>query len=187
MENNKINKFNLQFFADDGQGATTPETTDTQAPEKDYKHEYEKQLMEIEKLKNAISKTNSENAEYKKRELAKMSDEEKKQKEFQDLVEAKNKLESELQIIKLEKELFAEGFTKEESDKLISSKFSVKSFSEILKARVAEAVKSAEAELIKKTTPNPLMGDGTTNNDSGKTGFQKYQESKSQPNGRVEI
>ena len=78
MENNKKGFMNIQLFGDEPTGATTPETQNTQPPEKDYKHEYEKQLMEIEKLKNAISKTNSENAEYKRKELEKMSDDEKK-------------------------------------------------------------------------------------------------------------
>ena len=170
-------------------GATTPETQNTQAPEKDYKHEYEKQLMEIEKLKNAISKTNSENAEYKKKELAKMSDDEKRAREYEELVEAKNKMEAEIRTMKLEKDLLGNGFTSEESAKLIKANISIddiKVLTDIIKEKVDLAVKSAKAEGIKTGTPNSLMGNGTAKGE-GKSAFQMYQESKTQPKDRVEI
>lgn len=174
MENNENN------------GVQTPDTQNTQAPEKDYKHEYEKQLMEIEKLKNAISKTNSENAEYKKKELAKMSDDEKRAREYEELVEAKNKMEAEIRTMKLEKELLAEGFTVEESEKLITSNFAVKSIAEIVKSKVELAVKSAKAEGIKDTTPNSPLGKGTSDAQE-KSAFQLRQESKNKTNNRVEL
>ena len=105
----------------------------------DYEKEYQKQAMEIERLKNAISKTNSENAEYKRKELEKMSDEEKKAKELQDLIDSKTKIEAELQEMKLEKEIYAKGFTDDECAKLKKSGVSVSAiscFSDILKARI---------------------------------------------------
>ena len=174
MENNENN------------GVQTPNTQNTQAPEKDYKHEYEKQLMEIEKLKNAISKTNSENAEYKKKELAKMSDDEKRAREYEELVEAKNKMEAEIRTMKLEKELLAEGFTVEESEKLITSNFAVKTIAEIVKAKVELAVKSAKAEGIKDTTPNSPLGNGTAKG-TEKSDFAKYQETKQKTNNEVKL
>lgn len=191
MENNKEQGFiNIQLLAEDPQGASTPETQNTQAPEKDYKHEYEKQLMEIEKLKNAISKTNSENAEYKKKELAKMTDDEKKAKEFQDLVDAKNQMEAEIKLMKLEKDLLANGFTSEESEKLIKANISIsdmKVLTDIIKEKVETAVKSAKAEGVKETTPSSPMGKGTTKDAQDKTDFQKFQESQESNNNRVEI
>lgn len=178
MENNENN------------GVTTPDTQNTQAPAKDYKHEYEKQLMEIEKLKNAISKTNSENAEYKKKELAKMTDDEKKAKEFQDLVDAKNQMEAEIKQMKLEKDLLANGFTTEECDKLIKANISIgdmKVLTDIIKEKVENAVKSAKAELIKNTTPSSPLGNGTQDNSQEMNGFQKFQKSQSQNKIKSEI
>ena len=168
-------------------GATTPETQNTQAPEKDYKHEYEKQLMEIEKLKNAISKTNSENAEYKKKELAKMSDDEKKAREYEELVKANNEMAEKIKSMELKNEFLNEGFTAEEFGKLLEEKFSAKSIATLMKNKVEEAVKSAKAEFIKGSTPDTPMGKGTTNNAQDKTDFQKFQESQKQKTNRVEI
>ena len=187
MENNKIKKFNLQLFAEDGQEGA-------KGSDVDYKAEYEKMVAERDSYKAEAEKQKSikdqyatENKKYKDKEKEQMSEEQKRQQEYQDLVEAKNKIETELQAIKLEKELLGEGFTSEESAELIKSNFSVKVLGKIVKAKIEEAVKSAEAELIKKTTPDSLVGDGTAKKDSGKTGFQKYQESKTQPKDKVEI
>ena len=170
-------------------GVQTPDTQNTQAPEKDYKHEYEKQLMEIEKLKNAISKTNSENAEYKKKELAKMSDDEKRAKEYEELVEAKNKMEAEIRTMKLEKELLSNGFNGEECQKLIKANISIDDISvltTIIKEKVDLAVKSAKAEGIKDTTPNSPLGNGTAKG-TEKSDFAKYQETKTKTNNEVKL
>lgn len=163
-------------------GATTPTTNgvDTQTqvtntPSVDYEQEYKKQSLEIEKLKNAISKTNSENAEYKRKELEKMSAEEKSARELQDLMESNKKMEAELRTMKLEKDLLANGFTGEESEKLINSNFAIKDIADIIKAKVDEAVKSAKAELLKGTTTTPPMGSSATNN-SAKTKAQQIAE-----------
>lgn len=173
-------------------GATTPENT--QANSIDYESEYKKAIAErdsfraeAEKQKGLKDKYASENAEYKKKELDKMTDDEKKAKEYQDLVDAKNKMEAEIRIMKLEKDLLANGFTAEESDKLIKGNFAIKDIAEIVKSKVEEAVKSAKAEMIKGTTPDAPMGNGTTNNAQEKTGFQKFQESQKQKTNRVEI
>lgn len=155
-------------------GASTPEAENTQAPEKDYKHEYEKQLMEIEKLKNAISKTNSENAEYKRKELEKMTDDEKKAKEYQDLIESNQKLEARLREIETQNSLIGAGFTKEESAELLKANFSmsdVNVLANIIKAKVELAEKSAKAEMIKDTTPSSPMG-----NSNGKSQELSYAE-----------
>lgn len=166
-------------------GTTMPETQ-TQAPEMDYKHEYEKQRMEIEKLKNAISKTNSENAEYKKKELAKMTDDEKKAKEYEELVNSANQMKAELEAMKLEKEFLSSGFTAEETTKLIQEKSSPKVIAEIIKNKVEIAVKSAMAEKIKEGTTQQPMGKGTTS-ESEKSAFQKFQEQNKQNKVKKEI
>lgn len=186
---NELDAINLQFFADN-EGATTPTTnSDPQTqqpttPSVDYEQEYKKQVMEIERLKNAISKTNSENAEYKRKELEKMSDEEKKAKELQDLIDSKKKIETELQEMKLEKEIYAKGFTDAECDKLKKSGVpvgAISCFAEILKARIEENTKNVKATLIKDTTPNEKLGKGTTEptmSDFAK--FQKTEQAKTQ-------
>ena len=168
-------------------GTTMPENENqTQSSEKDYKQEFEKQLLEIEKLKNAISKTNSENAEYKKRELAKMTDDEKKAKEYQDLMNSAEQMRAELEAMKLEKEFLKNGFTAEETTKLIEGKSAPSVIAEIVKAKVDLAIKSVKAELIKEGTTQQPMGNGTTSKDS-KTGFQKFQESNQESTKIVEL
>lgn len=174
-------------------GATTPITNgvDTQnpvtnTPSVDYEQEYKKQALEIEKLKNAISKTNSENAEYKRKELEKMTDDEKRAKEFQDVMESNKKMEAELRTMKLEKELLSNGFTGEESEKLINGNFAVKDIADIIKAKVEEAVKSTKAELLKGSTTTPPMGNGNVNG-NGESPFQTYQKSKQTNTNEVKL
>ena len=191
MKNNEIKKFNLQFFADDGQGGTQPNGDGANSI--DYESEYKKILAErdsykaeAEKQKGLKDKYASENADYKKKELDKMTDDEKKAKEYQELIEAKNKMEAEIHAMKLEKELLSEGFTVEESEKLITTNFAVKTIAEIVKSKVDLAVKSAKAESIKDTTPNSPLGNGTAKGDN-KSDFQKYQETKTKTNNEVKL
>lgn len=166
-----------------GTGATT--ATGTQPEEKDYKREYEKQLLEIERLKSAISKTNSENAEYKRKAEAQMSEEEKKAKELQELLDGKKQMEQELSQMRLEKELLANGFSGAETEKLIKNNFSVKDIAEIVKTRVDEAVKSARAEFTKNTTAKSPMGNGSSEN--AKSDFQIWQEERNRTNNIVKL
>lgn len=192
MENNK--KFNLQFFADDGQGGTQPNGDGTNPI--DYESEYKKMLAErdsykaeAEKQKGLKDKYASENADYKKRELDKMTDDEKKAKEYQELIEAKNKMEAEIRTMKLEKELLSNGFNGEECEKLIKANISIDDISvltSIIKEKVDVAVKSAKAEGIKDTTPNSPLGNGTAKG-TEKSDFAKYQETKQKTNNEVKL
>lgn len=173
-------------------GATTP--NDTQTNGFDYESEYKKVLAErdsfkaeMEKQKGLKDKYASENADYKKKELDKMSDDEKKAREYEELVNSNNALAEELRAIKLEREFLGEGFTVEEYAELSKEKFSAKSIATLLKSKVDEAVKSAKAEFIKGSTPDTPMGKGTTKDAQDKTGFQKFQESQKQKTNRVEI
>lgn len=193
MMNNK--KFNLQLFADEQQGATTPTTDNGGTPTSqsiDYESEYKKMVAERDALKTEMEKQKglkdkyaTENAEYKKKELEKMSDEEKKAKELQDLIDSKTKIEAELQEMKLEKEIYAKGFTDDECAKLKKSGVSVNAiscFADILKARIEENTKNVKATLIKDTTPVEKLGKGTTENPlSDFAKFQKEEQAKMQP------
>ncbi len=141
---------------------TTINAPNTQTPEVDYKQEYERQLAEIEKLRNAISRVNSENAEYKRKAEAQMSEEEKKAKDWQDLVAQNEEMNAKLAQMQLEKDLMANGFTAEEIKKLIDGNFTPKDIAEIIKKRIDEAVKSTKAEFTKTSTPQSLMGNGAS-------------------------
>lgn len=162
----------------------------------DYEAEYKKAVAErdafradAEKQKQLKDKYATENADYKRKEVEKMSDEEKKSKELQDLIDSKNKIEAELQQMRLEKDLLANGFTAEESAKLIGGNFSVKDIAEILKVRLDAQEKSLKAELIKGTTPATPMGNGTTNGSKTESDFAIFQKKKAQKDtsGKVEF
>ena len=185
MKNNDLGFMNIQLFAEPD-GATTP-ITDTTS-QVDYEAEYKKMVAErdsykaeAEKQKGLKDKYATENAEYKKKELDKMSDDEKRQKEYQELVDSNNALAEELRIIKLEKEIMSEGFSAEECKELIDSKFAPKTLASILKARVEVAVKSAGASQLKDGTPNTPMGNGV-NTGEEKSDFAKRQEARASQN-----
>ena len=192
MKNNDLGFMNIQLFAEDPAGAETPKT-DT-PPQVDYEAEYKKMVAErdsykaeAEKQKGLKDKYATENAEYKKKELDKMSDDEKKEKEYQDLVKSNNALAEELKTIKLERELMGEGFTAEECKKLIDDKFAPKTLAEILKTRVTEAVKSAGAGQIKEGTPSTPLGKGTVDGGEEKSDFAKRQEARTSQNGSKKV
>lgn len=162
------------------------EGADTQQKSVDYEKEFKALTEKYNSLNNdymkksdAYDKVSSENADYKRKERDKMSDEEKKAKELQDLIDSKNKMEAELQEIKLEREFFGNGFTTEESAKLKAYKIpieAVKAFAEIVKTRVEDAIKSVRAESIKDGTKLPMSD--TTSEGKTKSNFQLRQESK---------
>ena len=165
MENNR--KFNLQLFADENGGADpqkdvgTPQSIDYESEYKKMVAERDSYKAEAEKQKGLKDKYASENADYKKKELDKMSDDEKRAREYEELVSSNKKLEAKIKEIETEKGLIGVGFTSEESAKLINAKISIEDVSvlgEIIKSKIEEAVKSAKAELIKETTPATPIG-----------------------------
>jgi hypothetical protein len=186
-DNIKKGFVNIQLFADEPTGATTPETTQTQGqPNVDYEKELNTLRGEIEKYKKLKDDYAKESAGYKKQLADKMTDDEKNAQAQQEFEKRMANLEAENRQMKLEKELFAEGFSVEESAKLIESNFAVKTIAEIIKAKVEVAVKSAKAESLKETTTNAPMGNGTAKGND-KTGFQKYQETRQKTINRVEL
>lgn len=145
------------------------ETQNNTQPQFDIESEYKKVLAErdsykaeAEKQKGLKDKYANENASYKKKELDKMSDDEKKAKELQDIMDENKLVKAELQQMKLEKEILASGFTAEECDKLMKGNMAVGVFAEILKARLEENTKSVKASLIKSSTPDAPLGNGST-------------------------
>lgn len=157
----------------------------------DYEAEYKKILAErdslkaeSEKQKQLKDKYASENAEYRRKAEAQMSEEEKKQKEWQEVLDRNKQMSKQIEQMQLEKDLLANGFNSEESAKLIDGKFAVKIIADIIKQRVEAAVKSAKAEFTKGTTAQSLVGKGTTTETSD---FQAYQANKNAKNNIVEL
>lgn len=78
----------------------------------DYKAEWEKIQAENEKLRQSITKTNSENADYKRKLQERMSEDEKQQQAQKELAEHYKAIERENNQIKLSKQL---GFIEDET------------------------------------------------------------------------
>lgn len=174
--------------------AEIAQNTETVETTVDYEAEYKKAIAErdsfkaeAEKQKSMKDKYASENAEYKRKETAQMSDDERKAKELQDVVTERDSFKAELAQLKLEKECLASGFSAEETEKLIKGNFSVKDIAELVKSRVDEAVKSAKAEFTKNSTADGLLGKGTADKNEGKSDFQKRQESRPKQSNIVEL
>lgn len=146
--------------------------------------ERDEALKEVSKQKSIKDKYASENAEYKRKAEENLTADEKKQKDFDDLVQSNEKMRVELQQMKLEKDLLANGFSAEESSKLINGNFAVKDIAEIVKNRVEQAVKSANAEATKNSTARSLVGNGTANE---KSLFQQYQEKTLKTNKEIKF
>ena len=171
------------------------QTNDTNvgAPETDYKALYEQTLAraetaeaEAKKQKGLKDTYATENAEYKRKEAAQMTDDEKKAKELQELIDGKKSLEAEVAKLKLERDFSANGFSAEETAKLIDGNFAPKDIADIIKARVDEGIKSAKAEATKASTADTLLGNGTAKGEA-KSDFQKHQESKQKQSTIVEL
>ena len=172
--------------------ATTTETTATV----DYEAEYKKMVAErdtykaeAEKQKQMKDKYATENAEYKKKSNESLSAEEKRQKEYEELVEREKTLLEKVGRMETEKELFANGFTAEETDKLIKGGCPtalVKTIAEMFNARKTELEKTLKAQLLKETTQSAPMGKGTVGSDQ-KTAYQSYMEAKNQEAQEVKL
>ena len=174
-------------MADNAQNTATNTAIDYEAEYKKVLAERDSFKAEAEKQKSMKDKYATENAEYKRKETAQMSDDEKKAKELQDIVAERDSFKSELAQLKLEKECLANNFTTEETEKLIKGNFAVKDIAEIIKARVEEAVKSAKAEFTKNTNSDSLLGKGTANTADSKSDFQRRQESRQKQSNIVEL
>ena len=173
---------------------TNAQTVETTVETTDYKALYEQTLAraeaaEADRDKQKKQKDNyaTENAEYKRKAEAQMSDDEKKAKELQDLIDGKKSLEAEVAKLKLERDFSANGFTAEETAKLLDGNFAPKDIADIIKARVDDGVKSAKAESTKNSTAETLLGNGTANKGEAKSDFQKHQESKQSKSTVVEL
>ncbi len=131
---------------------------------------------EIERLKNALSKSNSEAADYKKQLRDKMTDDEKKAKEdaekLEQLQKSYNELLKEKNISSYKSELLALGY----EDKLASETAEAMVNGETAKVfanqkKHQEAVAQKIRSDILKDTPKPDGGNG-----SGTITLEKFKE-----------
>ena len=142
---------------------------------------------EVVKQKNLKDNYAKENAEYKRKEAASMTDEEKREQERKTLEERATNAEKRLAEMEHKQKGLENGFTADEIAKLGACTVDFKALKEIVSARVEEAVKSAKAEFTKNSTSNGLLGNGTANSADGKSDFQKRQESRQKQNSIVEL
>lgn len=143
-------KFNLQFFADEGESKANETQTETHT-EEDYL-----------KLKKSFDTTASELATLKKQLKDKMSDEEKKSQEQKDLIERMKAYEQEIENNKIEKELLKGGFSSEEVEQIIKEKGGEKFYSTLVKifnTKLENEKKNWEQDIINRTkTPSGKSG-----------------------------
>lgn len=156
MDNNKTNE-----IVDDKQ----TDVPDISNKSIDYKAEFEKQLAEYQKLKSVIDKTNSENADYKRKERERMTEDEKRQLAEKEKGDYIQKLEKQTRKYELEKTMLGKGFSEEETNVLIEKvddpKSMVETMAEILKSRIDINAKQVKAQTLKTNTPMPEASTGT--------------------------
>lgn len=135
--------------------------------------EYEDNAAEVERLKNANSKANSEAAEWKRKHNALISEEEKKKQEDAD---AFAKMQQELEALRNDKtvseykaKFIAQGYAEalaEDTAKALAAGDTAKVFANQQKF-LEEYAKSVKADALKKT-PKPAAGSGSTEIDYDK-------------------
>lgn len=176
--------------------AENVQTTETNVgtPETDYKALYEQTLKRAENAEAEANKQKGlkdtyakENADYKRKAEAQMSDEEKRAKEMQDLIDRATNAEKKMAEMEHRQSGLENGFTADEVEKLSGSNVDFKVLKEIVSARVEEAVKSAKAEGTKSSTTDNLLGKGSADKGEAKSDFQKHQESKQKQSTVVEL
>lgn len=157
--------------------ATATTATATIPQEIDYKALYEKATAEAEKQKGLKDQYAKENAEYKRKAQEAMTDDQKKAEAEAEREKVFNQMQEELAEIKLEKEILANGFTADESEKLKGLKIpqeAIKTIAEIITARLDKYASSLKANEIKETTPTQPMG--VVGNAGNKSYAQKLAE-----------
>jgi len=142
----------------------TQSATEPVANKIDYKAEVDKLTAEYQKLKLALDKTNSENADYKRKERERLTDDEKRTLAEQERLEYIKKLEQSNRKFELEKTMLAKGFSQDETNILVENASDPKAMAEtmadILQARLLNNSKQVKAQILKSNTDIP---DGSSN------------------------
>lgn len=164
----------LQMFADDGGsdggdgGQGTPKTYTQE--------DIDKLNQELAKQKGILDKVNAENKKYKDEAKAKLGEEEKAKLEQEEKEKQFQTMQIELRTIKMSNSLIANGYTKEQADKIIDLKLNgkdedfTKYLGELRKSMFDEATKKAKEEFSKNDyVPNGASG-GDGNGQIGMAG-----------------
>lgn len=181
------------------ENAQTTETT-VVTPETDYKALYEQTLKRAESaeaeatkqkgFKDSYAKENAEykrqEAERKKKELDSLPEVERLQKELEASQKATTEANAKIAEMEHKQSGLENGFTADEVAKLAGSNVDFKILKEIISARIEEAVKSAQAEGVKNSTPDSLLGNGSADK-KAKSDFEVHQESKQTKSTIVEL
>lgn len=149
----------------------------------DYKAELDKTLLELDRVREAMKKSNSENAEYKRKERENMSAEQQKAQDLKDLVESKKALEEKVAQYEREKLFVAQGFTAEEINDLTANEFSAESIKKLVDKRVADALENDKLKRVKETTQKQGMTSGS--DDNKETLAQSLAKSKKNSNSQA--
>lgn len=131
------------------------------------KNKYDAREGEIAELKKTVK-------DYQTKEFNSLNDAQKRDVEYQTLMKSNKELQNLVSEYKLKETIMNSGFSAEECNKIIAATREGKDvapiYAEILKTRLNEGIASAKAEMTKKTTPTPPMGnaDGRDEGDSDK-------------------
>lgn len=129
------------------------------------KGKFDAKDAEIANLKKTISG-------FQEKENANLTDAQKKEVEFQNTLQQIETLKKENAKFQLKEQIMSSGFSAEECKKIIDAQESGKDtasvYAEIMKSRVDEQVKSAKAEMLKRTTPPPPNGSDDAGDDIDK-------------------
>lgn len=135
--------------------------------------EYEDNAAELEKTKNALSKSNSEAAEWRKKHNALLSEEEKKKQEDAEKLTQMEKELAELRkgktVSEYKAKFIAQGYSEalaEDTAQALADGDTTKVFVNQQKF-LDEYAKTVKADALKKT-PKPAAGSGSTEIDYGK-------------------
>lgn len=157
MEKRKIN---IQLFAEE----PTPTATDTATDvPQNFEQLYTDAMGEIDRLKKQMSRVNSENADYKRKAQAQMTEEEKRVQEQNELLAKLQLAEEQLNTYKMRDDLVKQGFTAQEVEMLIKGNCSAEIYAKIMQDRLSAQAESLKAQNLVNSTTTPPVGamDGT--------------------------
>lgn len=155
----KLLDLDLQRFAEGGSGGEGAKSYSEE--------EYNKIVEETKKLKARVEELNANEKKLKDEAKAKLTEEEKKNQELAEREKEFNELKEKVLNADIKEQLLNEGtFTREEADKIISSKGDLpnlaKTLNELFKSKLETAKKEWQKEFIDSTD-----GVGGTTKDSG--------------------
>ena len=152
MLENKMMSLNLQLFAE------ADPVNGNEVPPKTYSEQ------EYKKLKDSLDKTSSELANLKKERQSKLSEDEKRAEEREELLKQLESYKKMAEDSKIEKELLKGGFTSEEVEKIIKDRDDFNKLSttlgKIFKEKLEQEKKKWEEEIMQKDVGVKGQGGG---------------------------